>query len=348
MAVLPWRAIGIVVVATAAAACYGTSGSASPNGSMAVDPTPTPTAVPSVAPATADELRAIKFRTSAGLRADLAYVRLVAADPTSSAREYSVPLLPEEIAELQARSANADEVGDVVRAYAARFADDYCGLWIDHQNGGALTSSWKSNLAVHEAAIRARVDPTARVAFVPCTFSLKDLRALQDRFVGDDQWFRAAGIALQSVGVDQVANVVEVGVSSAVPDVAGIIADRYDVPVAMLRVISDGTGAAFVPWGEVDVTIVGPDGTRVGQDTINEWLAPGWGSDVEGLRCGHGDMGVGFTNLPCQEGSWTITVNAWVADGEWTTVGSGRVEVVAGETSKLTIRIGPIPTFNPG
>jgi hypothetical protein len=290
----------------------------------------------SLAPATDEELRAIQFRVEFGLPADLAHVRTVAADPSADT-SFGVPLLPPEFMELMNRNIDTESILPIIRSEAAKAPQDFCGVWLDQANGGAVTSGWRANLILHEAAIRLQLRPGARVAFFPCVWSLEELRALQDRIVQDDDWFRERDIALRGVGASEKDNVLWIEVSSTVPNVAEIIADRYDIPVEMLQVESDGTGAAFVPWGEVRVFVTSRDGGPVGENG----LILLWGSDEPGLACGIMDMGFGIrpngkpTKLPCQAGRWTISVHASIDD----VYGEGTVVVKADQTVDLHIQL---------
>src|SRR5438132_576211 len=161
-----------------------------------VEPSPPLIPVPSLAAPTSAELEAIRFRTDFSLRSDLAYVRAVAIDPRAST-QFGVPLLPEEIAELNARSANADAVRDVVTAEADAHPEDYCGRYIDNANFGALTTTWRANLEAHAAAIRAKVGPAARLAFRPCRFTQAELDDLMDKLnAADSSWLSTIPAAL--------------------------------------------------------------------------------------------------------------------------------------------------------
>jgi hypothetical protein len=336
------RAVLGIAVAVASAGCNaaapprsGEPTASTADGSPAAS-IPVATEAASSAPATEKELQAIQFRLDFGLPSDLAHVRAVAADPNADT-SFGVPLLPAEFMELMNRTIDAEAIIPIIRSEAAKAPQDFCGMWLDQANSGAVTSGWRANLVLHEAAVRLQLRPGARVAFVPCRWSLEDLRALQDRIVQDDDWFRERDIALRGVGASEKDNVLWIEVSSTVPNVAEIIADRYDVPVEMLQVESDGTGAAFVPWGEVRVFVTSRDGGPVGENA----LILLWGTDEPGLACGIMDMGFGIrsdgkpTKLPCQAGRWTISVHASLDD----VYGEGTVVVKADQTVDLHIQL---------
>ncbi|MEW5990337.1 MAG: hypothetical protein AB1736_03195 [Chloroflexota bacterium] len=214
---------------------------------------------------------AVRIRTEFGLRADIPFIRAVAADPRSSSLVYSVPLLPDEIAELNARAANADAIREVVIAYTAAHSEEFGGIYLDQEHGrGALTTLWTGHLDEHEAAIRALVHPDARIAFRLVEYTDVELHALQDRIAADWEWMRAFEIAPMGVGVDVLKNLVEVDVSSANPDAARLILEHYDVVPGMVQVISDGTGAALIPGGTIRGRVVDWLGQPPGEQLAGE------------------------------------------------------------------------------
>ncbi|HET7181398.1 MAG TPA: hypothetical protein VFI15_04115, partial [Candidatus Limnocylindrales bacterium] len=181
---------------------------------------PSPSAAAAEAPPTDAEQQQMRVRRDFGLPADLAHVRAVAADP--AALEYlSILMLPSEVAEMQARAANIDAVRAVIQAEANKAPDDFCGFFIDNANRGAVTSMWKANLVVHEAAIRSKVAPTARVAFRSCRFSEQELDRVCELLNADDKtWMADIPATWIGWGCGSSDNFVEMQISSAVPDAA--------------------------------------------------------------------------------------------------------------------------------
>lgn len=288
------------------------------------------------------ELDAIRFRTEFGLRADLAYVRAVAANPLASSEEYSVPLLPTELADLNNRAADVDAIREVVITYTEAHPDEFAGIYIDQQRGGVLTTMWTANVALHEAAIRTLVRPGAPIAFRSATYPLTELRSLQNRISGDWEWMRQFKIAPLGVGVNQVDNHVEVEVSSANASAESLILAHYQVPAGMMVVISDGTGAALLPWGTVRGRVLDSLGQPPGASATDKLLL-NWISDGPGT-CGVGDVGYGVGadggfELPCQVGGWTFEIQISAPAGGPKTIGSGRIVVLAGQTLQLAITL---------
>ena len=289
---------------------------------------------------------AIRFRTSVGLRADLPYIRAVAANPAASSRDFGVPLLPAELAELNARASNADAVLTTIQGYAAMHPDDFAGLYLDQQNGGAVTTLWIADLEGHALAIRSLVRPGSRIAFGAARFSLVDLRALQLRVAADWAWMQPLGIAPLGVGANEKENRVEVEVSSANPNTAAIILEHYAAPVGMLVVESDGTGAALIPEGTVKGRVLDsrskPPGSALASELTLAWTSDGPGDCDAGA--GDGVRANGRFELLCQAGGHTINVQVLVRGGPAKTIGSGHVIAIGHGTVGLEIRLdGPWP-----
>jgi hypothetical protein len=330
--------VATVAIALGAIACTPMVTSPGPAEATIESPVVIPIESPSPA-----ELEAIRLRTDLGLRSDLDYVRAVAANPLASSREYGVPLLPGELAELSRRAANLEAIRDVVVAYTEARPLEFAGMYIDNLNGRALTTMWTANVELHAAAIRSLVRPGAPVAFRSARFTYLDLRALQDRIEADRDWMRAQVIALLGVGVHVEANQVFLQVSSANPRAPEMLLARYAVPIGMISVESDGTGAALIPRGTVRGQVLDSLGKPPGEAVANE-LRLEWTSDGPGT-CGGGDIGYGLTadgrfELPCQAGGHTILVQTMVGEQDWKTIGTGHLVAIGGGTIELAITLG--------
>jgi len=294
----------------------------------------------------------MRLRRDIGLRADLDWVRQVAVDPSATI-ELTIPLLPSERAELHARGDSADAVRPIVRAEADLHPEDYCGDYLDNDHGGAFTSLWRANRLLHEAAIRLRISPFARVSFRDCRFSQAELDKVMDQIATESQgpWLQAIPAAITGWGRDDINDQVQIDVSSANPDAAAIVLAHYTaefgLPPGMLTVESDGNGAALRPWGTVRLTVLGPDGkpVHVANDLYVEWAG-----DLPNLSCGVGDVGYGVssdgtpTELPCQAGRWRISIDT---GPDTTVLGSGSVTVTGDHTVDLRIELSDVPPPRP-
>ncbi len=255
--------------------------------------------------------------------------------------EFGIPLLPSEFEELMSRSASVEEIIPIIQAEAAKAPNDYCGLYIDNANRGALTSGWKSNQLIHELAIRSQLRPDANVAFIPCQFSEPEVNGVCDRLGEvDHDWMAAIPAQIQGYGCGNKSFRVEMSISSAVPDAARQVDEHYStllaLPPGMLVVESDGTGVALVKRGTLRVFVTGPDGEPVGESTLFLLFE----SDVPGLACG-ADVGYGVSGdgepveVPCQEGRWVVQV----ADSIDDIYGEGTVVVKANKTVDVHITL---------
>jgi hypothetical protein len=276
-----------------------------------------------------------------GLQSDLEWIAAVAADPRATTYLLEIPLLPEEEAEVVARSDDAVTVGEVVREYAAAHADEFGGLYIDQESGAGLVTLWTGHLAEHETAIRARLRPGSRLAFRAVPFSERYLRVIQRQIEADLEWISVIPAQWMSVSDDVIHNTVLLSVSSANARAVSLIEDHFDLGEA-LTVVSDGTGVALIEWGEVN----GQVRTAAGGLPPPAPYYLRWRS-ADTRRCGLGDVayGVGddgsFT-LPCQAGTWTIEVTVPSGD-EWRPVGEGTVEVPANARVALDIVLHEAP-----
>jgi hypothetical protein len=295
-----------------------------------------------------DEIaEAMHLRETMGLRADRAYVEIVARDPRATIGYVHVPLLPEEEQELKRRQQMADSILADVQAYTAAHADVFAGLYLDQQRGGILVTRWTANAEVHDAALRLIVGARGTVVGTEALFSYRELRRLQDVVAADADWFTTIPARLQGVGVDEIRNVLRVDVSSANADAEAIIRHHFGLGT-QLEVTSDGTGAALLPVGWVRGRTVmahgGPPGEDAGRLNVTYRTdVPGW--------CGGGDVGFGVApdgsfEIPCKAGRRTIVIEASMPDG-WVVVGAVEVDVPADQAIETVIVLDPLPAWDP-
>jgi hypothetical protein len=310
--------------------------------------TPTPTPAPTIGPLPSDlepDIRkAIEDRRMYRLRFDLAYVLKAASDPAAF-DAIGFPIYQEEWDQIGRDQAEQDRVIRAIHQHGAT-PDEFGGLYIDRDRmPGVVVALYTADVGAHDAAIREMLGETELFATRQVKYSEVELRRVQDQVAQDMDapWVLAIPAIFQSVGHDVEDNVVDVSVSSAVPDAAEIIAAHYELG-DRIRVVSDGTGSMLIPWGNVvgRVTYRGKPVTIDPSKTVMlGWDVPG---DAVGT-CGGGDMGFGVDRrgrfeLPCQVGRRTILVQVPAAgDGEWRTIGKGRVAVKEGKTVRLEIKL---------
>jgi hypothetical protein len=314
----------------------------------APSPAPTPTPFPTIGPLPSDLdpdiRRAIEMRRMYRLRFDLEYVVRVATDPVAYDM-LGFPMYEEEGEQLGRDQAEQDRIIRAVHQHPSP-PDEYGGLYIDRDlMPGVVVALYTANVGAHDAAIREELGATDLFATRQVKYSEVELRRIQDRISPDMDapWVLAIPAIFYSVGADIEDNVVDVSVSSAVPDAAEIIAAHYDLG-DRIRIVTDGTGGMLIPWGNVvgRVTYRGaPVKIPPSKTVMLGWDLPG---DAVGT-CGGGDIGFGVDRrgrfeLPCQVGRRTILVQVPdVGDGEWRTIGKGRALVKEGKTVRLEIEL---------
>jgi hypothetical protein len=234
-----------------------------------------------------------------------------------------------------------------IDAEAARNLDDYCGKFIDLEGSRAFTSLWKSDLDAHAAAVRAAAGDGIALSFRPCTFSLRELEATRAAIGGDAAWLDSIEARLVGARILEPENVIEVSLSTIVPDAIQQIAAQQGVAPEMLRLHQVGYGEMFVPWGALDVTFMGAAGPVPRRSANYDRLELRCTTDRPGLRCGGGAVPAPFSQFSIQEGHWTIRAMARLSSDESVQIGHAVVDVVGDTTTKLTIEIGPIPPERP-
>lgn len=321
------------------AGCGGT-----PESLPATQPSDVPASSVSAGLTQEDIAEAIGFRDKFGLRAEEAWVRLVASDPTAARGrlEYGVPLLPAELSELNSRPSLYRPVADAITSYGEAHPEEWAGLWIDQQRGGIVVAHFSENAAAHEAGLRELLSPEAQFEVRDVRWSLTELNELwvtvRKDFDGDHEWLDQIPAAFTGGGVDKQGNRVRLRVSSEDPDAASLIRRHYGVGADILRVESDGTGVVFRPFGRISVLALNRDGKPVPD------------LDCGAVRDGHDARGgVGIEATTDRNGrcsfekrafGYAVYLTVFDRDGKSVTVATGHVDVPAKGVASLTLIIG--------
>jgi len=176
--------------------------------------------------------RAVAFRKSFGLRADDAWIRLVATNPRALANvtTYSIPILAAEVAHIADR--------EMVLADLEQFRMGHVASWGGYYFGGNLVVVMLIDpTGTVEQELREAVPPPLLVK--AARWSFQELTDLSIR-ISDDPWLQAH-YHLLSAGADVEHNTVALEVSSADPAAPAEIA-RYFNLGDELTVTIDGTG----------------------------------------------------------------------------------------------------------
>ena len=212
-----------------------------------------------------DIVGAQAFRQKYGLRADLLWVRAVAANPQSQmgVPEFGYPLMPDEVADLMSRQWDPD-LHSQVRAYGLLFPDDFAGAYANLKANGVIIA-FKDDVERHRSALSNLVPPGSVVEVRKVDWSLEDLESFVDQVNAEEAWFDSTGVTVHAFG-NILTNTVDANFKG--PEaVAGLIEQHFGNP-SWLR----ARWAGAVPWEgpRADLTIEVTD--TVGQP-------------VKGLRC---------------------------------------------------------------
>jgi hypothetical protein len=227
--------------------------------------------------------------------------------------------------------------------YAASQPDTFGEVWIDRPLLGPvrIATSWTRDIERHRAWLEEHVGSKVDFVLYRAEFTRAELDRVEEQIRSDMDWLATVPADQISFGGTGPRNRVGLDVSSAVPNAANLIRDHYAAKFGfdprMLIVTSDGTGASFVPYGTLNVTVDGP-GAPLPAGMV---LSPDFHSDISGLHCG-GDYLL-LKGLACQEGHWLVRLRARRDDGDLTEVGSAEFDIVAGKTTNVSIEVGRWP-----
>jgi hypothetical protein len=177
----------------------------------------------------ADDQAAVRFRRQFALPSSLDHIRRVESDPTAN-RDYGVPLLPGEMAEIEGRSQAAEGAIALIEEYGSRNPDAYGGVYLDHPSGGKIVALFTGGLDQHVAGVWDAVWPTMPslpIRFRPVPHSERELIALQDRIGRDTEALADLGVSIRFVLVDIERNQLEVGVDSSLSPAERAFVARY-------------------------------------------------------------------------------------------------------------------------
>lgn len=211
--------------------------------------------------AAASLIYAMEFRRQAGLRWDRPWVAFVATDPASQSgiRRYGIPMTAGEIAELDQRAADRDQVLAAINAYGVANPSTFAGTFVD-QATGVTVAMFTDDIDQHQQALRSLLSPTVALQVVPVQWSLGQLEELKQRVSGG--WLDDHGFDLFDLGVNLRENRVDLTVRSADPAAAEMIEEHFGAG-AMLVVHREGAAASTAPKGTLTGRAVDSSGGPV-------------------------------------------------------------------------------------
>ena len=248
------RAIFLVVVvlgmATLAGGCADHPNSPSPSVSI---------------PAPGEMVEARRFREAFGLRADDAWILIVADDPSSQAsiEQFGVRLLPSELSEMIERTRAYTDAGPLILNYAGTVPDDWYGLYIDQERGGIIVAQFFHDTERHRAALARLLPPSARWEVRQVDQRTLDMIAFVARVKAHRAWFATIDAELLDVVTNPLyGGIVELTYHANRRDLDSIILDHFGAP-EWLRVERAGRLRYTGPLGDLLIKAVAPGGKPV-------------------------------------------------------------------------------------
>ena len=186
---------------------------------------------PEVAPADAIEA-AVRFREDTGLDPEVSTVVRLSTDETADRSSYGYPLTEDEVAYLDRREAAVREM-DGVRDYLSQFSDTFAGMYLDNRSAREADLALKlivlatSPGAIEQSRLAELLPLDSGFEVRAATHTYGELSDVVTSIEKDRAWHRTLGIDVYLAGVDEVRNMVLVGISKHDVAAANALADRY-------------------------------------------------------------------------------------------------------------------------
>jgi hypothetical protein len=177
-----------------------------------------------------DIARAIRFRTSFGLRADHAYVESSYVDPGSFPDNgWGIPLSNLEGDDLRLRLGVQESLGEA--SGYARKQGGYAGVYIDQLNHGVPVFLFRGDSATHRANIAARLPRETRFEVRDVEWSYAQLETTANAVEADMPTLAEQGIDVTEIGIRVEPNVVLIGVLNPSESTSSELVSRYGAAV---------------------------------------------------------------------------------------------------------------------
>jgi hypothetical protein len=206
-----------------------------------------------------DLAAAIAFREAFGLRADEAWVRMVAANPAHLSLDSDVPLMPAELDDLVRRNQPAEALYHLIEAYGTTVPSEWAGAFIDQKAGAMVAAQFTGNLDLHRRRISELTGGSERFDVRQVPFSLAQLEGFAGEVRADEAWFSTVGATLFSVEVNGPDNTADAYFIGKDPEAASAISDHFANP-PWLTVHWQGPPPWTGPRGNLVIHVVDQNG----------------------------------------------------------------------------------------
>lgn len=209
----------------------------------------------------------IRFRLIYGLRADADWVIRVASDPTATSEPFDVPLLPSELDAVHAANVSAQSLTPAVRRYAAEFPE-FAGLWLELPR---VVVAFTGRIPEHES--EAEVLFGDQVVVRAARYTLTELRGFADAVEAERDWLSTVGVTVIDIGLDEMANAVNLQFRSGTQAAEAVIRERFGQP-DWLRLDWAGPPRWTGPYGDIELRVIDGEGRPVPVTIVFRALDP--------------------------------------------------------------------------
>ena len=318
---VPHTARALLTMAVMVSACNATSG------------TPLPASTPAAA-ATSELSRGVseeqiawwtRFRHVYELPSDRGWIVEVASDPTASAVQFGVPLLPAERARVGEANASAQSLIPFAHRYAAA-VPEFAGLWLELP---FLVMGFTAGVPQHQAELERLFGHEVIVRGT--RYTLRELREFAQRIRADNAWFTAIEVEVIDASLDEMANGINLYYRAPTENLEALIRQRYEDP-DWLTLDWAGPPHWTGPYGDLELRVVDRAGNPVEATFVLRPLDPRVSAfGPGGLEDGN------FVNIGIAAVDWAIELT-YVRDGQGRTITRG-FTVPADDVVKVTVVI---------
>jgi hypothetical protein len=210
----------------------------------------------------------MEFRRVYDLERDRAWILNVARDNKATDDAFGVPMLAFERAEVAKSNASAQNLIPAANRFAAD-VPEFAGLWLENP---MLILAFTDDLSAREGDVRRLFGPMVDVRVA--RYSLRELRAFAQRLRADDEWFKALDVDVIDISLNETANAVNLYYQAPTTSVEALVRERYGDPDWLVQEWA-GAPQWTGPWGDLELTVVHPDGRPVEGKFVLRPLDPG-------------------------------------------------------------------------
>jgi len=185
---------------------------------------------------------ALNYRTTFGYSTDLSLVTALEADSDAD-RTYSVPLAPDELADMNRRMAIQEALPPLLE-YGRTHEPIFGGMWVDQAAGGVVHFGFTQDASIHRPVLESLAAPIgATVQVDEVAWTESELNALTEVISRDLDFHGSLGVTVYNTAAKIARNSVEVSIDPYSADAARAFEDRFGPATVVLPGTSPQTTA---------------------------------------------------------------------------------------------------------